>query len=277
MKASLESQYVFIKGRPEIIFRLNYSDYPILHNHEFWEFLIITSGSYSHTINGKTYTIKQGDSYLIRPDDLHSTTSLDNGSSHINIVVPDHVIKKFLDIINLDLYNYLLNKDLVHFNLNYIQIQCIREYGIFIMGNNEESQKHAISNLLVSKFLNYAIDKNVPIMFHKPEWLISLLNTMEKPENLCWRVSDIVDEVHFSRTHLNRIFEKYFNCSVSDYLTNIKFNAAESYLRYSDYSVGEIASLLGFLSVSHFNHLFKEKFNCSPLDYRKSVTHNLID
>ena len=47
-----------------------------LHNHNFYEFFIITKGSVFHEINGETSVLKTGMLYFIRPEDCHRISSL---------------------------------------------------------------------------------------------------------------------------------------------------------------------------------------------------------
>ena len=51
---------------------LNYKDYPILHDHDYWEFFVVCQGSYKHVINGKTVIVSKNSGYLIRPKDYHA-------------------------------------------------------------------------------------------------------------------------------------------------------------------------------------------------------------
>jgi len=49
-------------------------DYPTYHNHHgSWEFMYITSGEYTHTINKQTRILKPHTLCALRPDDEHST------------------------------------------------------------------------------------------------------------------------------------------------------------------------------------------------------------
>ena len=51
---------------------LNYKDYPILHDHDYWEFFVVCQGSYKHKINGKDEIVYKNSGYFIRPHDYHA-------------------------------------------------------------------------------------------------------------------------------------------------------------------------------------------------------------
>ena len=43
----------FADPSKDFAYNLLYHDFPILHTHNYWEFLIVLTGQYKHTINGK--------------------------------------------------------------------------------------------------------------------------------------------------------------------------------------------------------------------------------
>ena len=57
--------------------------------------------------------------------------------------------------------------------------------------------------------------------------------------------------------------------SPSDYIRKVKIDKAKNLLRFSDFSMVEIASYLSFSSQSHFIKLFSEETNLTPKKYRK--------
>jgi len=61
----------FADPSKDYAYNLLYHDFPILHNHNYWEFLIVLSGEYKHTINGKEELINRGQIIVVKPDDYH--------------------------------------------------------------------------------------------------------------------------------------------------------------------------------------------------------------
>lgn len=47
----------------------NYTECPDLHDHDHWEYLIITNGVCRNNINGSDYIMNKGDAVLIKPSD----------------------------------------------------------------------------------------------------------------------------------------------------------------------------------------------------------------
>lgn len=81
-------------------------------------------------------------------------------------------------------------------------------------------------------------------------------------------IQDLADHLAINKAYLMRLFRKYENCTVTDYIHNERINAAKNMLRYSDYSIGEIAHYLRFSSQSYFGSVFKELTGMTPYQFR---------
>ena len=72
-----------------------------------------------------------------------------------------------------------------------------------------------------------------------------------------------------AKTTLMYQFKKYTNCSMIDYLLNVRLTKAKEMLLNSKKSVSDIAEACGFSSSNYFGLIFKKKENLSPANYRK--------
>ncbi len=81
-------------------------------------------------------------------------------------------------------------------------------------------------------------------------------------------IEDLADELGVSASYLSRLFKKETGESVSAYIRKQKIEIAKNLLRYSDYSMIEIANRLAFSSQSHFIQQFREVVGMTPKKYR---------
>ncbi len=81
-------------------------------------------------------------------------------------------------------------------------------------------------------------------------------------------IEDLADELGVSASYLSRLFKKETGDSVSAYIRRQKMEKAKNLLRYSDYSIIEIANRLSFSSQSHFIQQFRELEGITPKKYR---------
>ena len=81
-------------------------------------------------------------------------------------------------------------------------------------------------------------------------------------------IEDLADEFGVSASYLSRLFKKQTGISVSAYIREQKIKIAKNLLRFSDYSMIDIANRLSFSSQSHFIQQFRELVGMTPKKYR---------
>lgn len=85
-------------------------------------------------------------------------------------------------------------------------------------------------------------------------------------------VETLSNHVGLNPSYLSRLFKKETGCSVSEYIRNLKIDAAKNMLIYSEFSPSEIASILAFSDQSHFTETFRK---CTGVTPRKFQTLHL--
>ena len=81
-------------------------------------------------------------------------------------------------------------------------------------------------------------------------------------------VSELAEYTELSPSYLSRLFKKELGISISDYISEKKLEKARNLLKYSNYSLIEIANYLAFSSQSHFIQTFKKSVGLTPKKYR---------
>lgn len=81
-------------------------------------------------------------------------------------------------------------------------------------------------------------------------------------------IQEIADELGISKEYMQKLFKKHEGISITEYISDIKIEAACNMLRYSDRKIQEIAEYLHYGSVSHFSTAFRKKMHQSPKEYR---------
>lgn len=82
-------------------------------------------------------------------------------------------------------------------------------------------------------------------------------------------VDAVADAVGVSSGYLSHLFKKEVGVSVSEYIRQKKVETATNLLKYSPYSMVDIANRLSFSSQSHFIQTFKKVIGMTPLKYRE--------
>jgi len=109
--------------------------YPQIHNHEYWEFHIVTEGKIRHHINGKDYTMEKLDSCLIRPKDEHCVYKIDNQPMELlNIIMNDKIIHVLCSAIGESFYDKIIGmKNELNVKLDNAVYYKINDYLLFLL------------------------------------------------------------------------------------------------------------------------------------------------
>ena len=82
-------------------------------------------------------------------------------------------------------------------------------------------------------------------------------------------VVQLADYIGLNPSYLSKLFKKETGISISIYIQTRKIEAAQNMLKYSEYSISEIASTLAFTTQSYFTEVFRKKVGMSPKKYRE--------
>ena len=73
-----------------------------------------------------------------------------------------------------------------------------------------------------------------------------------------------------SKSALYKSFGEKYNCTVKEFITNIRISAAADLLTNTSTAITEVAEKTGYQNYSCFCKAFKKHFGISPSDYRKN-------
>jgi AraC-like DNA-binding protein len=83
-------------------------------------------------------------------------------------------------------------------------------------------------------------------------------------------LEDLSAQIHLCRSESCRLFKRYMNASMFDYLLDYRIERSLELLRSSALDVTEIAGLVGFANPGYYARIFKRKMGCTPREYRKN-------
>ena len=72
-----------------------------------------------------------------------------------------------------------------------------------------------------------------------------------------------------SESKLKTSFKRQFGCSVTQYIQGRRMSQAEHLLINTDFTMGQIAQMIGYTTSSRFAELFKKSTGILPIEYRK--------
>lgn len=247
--------------------------YTSLHDHDYYEFFIITSGRTNHILNGVRQELCEKTLCLIRPQDRHQFTPLPGGRCiHINLPVTGQKLEQLCAAIGMTLEQLLQlpRRQLLLEDTDFALFkQSAREINLLGETGAPEGCVTAIICQMLVNALVILRKQQVLASTGAPEWLGQVLRRIHSPEYIACQAADIYRLAGYSPPVVIRCFRQYTGETVVSYLTRTKMDSAKRLLSSTDLTVLDIAGRLGYGSVSHFNKLFRAAAGMSPREYRR--------
>ncbi len=86
----------------------------------------------------------------------------------------------------------------------------------------------------------------------------------------------IAEQLHISQSYLTRIIKQKTGVNFTDYLNKLRINMAIKLLldKYKDYTINDIANMVGYSSQHYFSRAFKNYMGLSPNQYKSKNSAN---
>jgi len=96
-------------------------------------------------------------------------------------------------------------------------------------------------------------------------------NIMEKNIQDCPTIIELSKEVGINQTKLKAGFKKVYGQPIKTWLRNKRLSLSKLLLLQDDYSIKEIAGMIGYSNQGHFAKKFEDKYGLLPKDFRASI------
>ncbi len=229
---------------------------------------LIVSGRGSYVCDGKTYELKAGDMFLIKPSQLVQYTADANDPWEYYWI-------GFNGTYAQKIANNLPFKDSSPIYTPESFQEC-KNYLYEIYSNSGTSFANTSSMtgylyLLFSKLSleNQELENNLNISHST--YVINAIKYIQFNYSLDINVNDIASAVGISRSHLYRVFVSNLNQSPIDYLTQYRINEACSLLKNTNLTIAEIATSVGFIDQFYFSRVFKKIKQVPPSKYLQNI------
>ena len=260
---------------------------PLIHQTaRFWFFL---KGKGSIVVDGNDYPIKENTFVAILPwetteinevsEPLHFIKIVYNSNfliDHKSFYNPANEFVSLLEPISRNPVLYLTDKEVEE--IRRIMDSIKNEVGTDSLYDNPESK--SLSNIYVTnKLMELLIDFNrysqkIDLkQKNGQEIALDNRNMIFKyiyshiSENL--NLGKLSEVFYLSESTISRYITSVTGMSFSDLTKEMRITKATDLLTYTDLTVNDIASLVGFADASHLIKVFNEKLELSPSQYRK--------
>ena len=184
-------------------------------------------------------------------------------------------MKSSLALLSPTLYDRLRKESQAYmFTLSAAFLERLTNTCLEIQGRNNQSTPHAEEqcNILFHSLLMQFLRQNQSSS-SIPNELALFIKSLNNPQLSAADIKELQSKLPYSYSNLTRLFKKYTNQTITQYVNNVKLQHAKDLLSTTNMTTLMITNALGFESVSHFNHLFKKHFNTTPTQYRKLMPY----
>lgn len=232
-----------------------------------YQLLYVAAGKTHFFIEGEEKIVTAGHMVLFRPKEeqhyeyygedkpevywVHFTGSdVRNILRHFDIPTDEHVFFSGTPSAYATLFKQMI-EEFQTCRVGYEEMleMCLRQ--LFMLIQRTRLEKPAIVTTQVQEEMNLARQ-----YFHEH---------YNEPIN----IDEFAQSRHVSISLFMRNFKKVFNVSPKQYILNIRMNNAQSLLETTDYTVTEIAAIVGYDNPLYFSRLYHKQKGQSPSDYRK--------
>lgn len=261
------------------------------HLHDFVELAYIAEGQGFHSYNNNEYPIKEGDVFIIEPDQVHSYRSLTNDSLLVyNLLFQPSLLSAEWELLRqvtpfVDFYYvepFLRNTVRFKSHLKLEPTEQIEMKSLILRLILEYKEKKLGYQILcktilieIFVFLSRCYER----MTRQP------LLASDSYELRIRRIADFIT-LHYNKPlsllQISRIcgmsqttfsikFKQYNGLTFIEYRNNIRIKAAQDRLRETSNKISQIALEVGFDDLSFFNQQFKSLVGLTPGQYRKKI------
>lgn len=252
------------------------------HFHDTYELYFLEEGEGCYFIDRETYLVRAGDVVLIKPNQIHKT-SMEKVSRHGRLL---------LQITEAPMDAFLRGSGFLTLEELYDRKGPIvspgREAGAVIrelmLGIGEEIRdrrkgcelmvKVKLLELLVALWrcgkepLSETGERRLA-QAPKHQKVQQVVDYLQANPASRESLEELAGRFYISRSWLSRIFREVTGFSVSEYANIVRVKKAQKLLTHGDYSVTEIAELVGFESITYFERIFRRYTDLTPLGYRR--------
>lgn len=254
----------------------------IIHYHNFYELVIVKSGSGKHITKDGSYTIRPGDAFLIRSGDRHGYCDL-RQLELINLLYRPEKLQFLLDELRTtDGYNFFFETDpdfagkfrfkerLSLMPETMLKIDELTRQMVYEQSGNNSAGALMVKVLFIQ--LITLICRNFEtyqLPFGEVGEITEIIRYLERHCREKISLQLLAKRFGKSVSSLSRLFQNSLNTSPMAYLIRLRLTKAAGELLSSSASIYEISVKYGFHDSNYFSKMFSRQFGISPRSYRQ--------
>lgn len=243
------------------------------HEHDYYELYFLLEGKRDFFVKNKMFSITDNTLVVVPPFTIHKT----EGESYKRINI--NVSSNYLTETQKELLNDLSKKIAIKIEDKYLNlITTLLIEGGKLQSSSIKNKTEYLISLMQTILLFISQQANVPIsaasVSHQPNHaspeVLKIISYVNANYNKEITLKKLCDKFFLSKVSLCKKFKSVMNCSIMEYVNQMRLSKAKSLLRDTSKSIETIAAECGFSSANYFGLIFKKEVGLSPLNYKKT-------
>ena len=214
------------------------------------------SGSYLHTFEDKKLTVSSGCIFLINKNDTYRVKCFEKG--HSICVTFDTECE-----IETDVWDMSTDREVYNLFMKLLKLKNLEDR----------------SNLYMATSIIYALFSKIERLKDTASQESELMKRVDTSRSyIAEHISDgkitsfeLADLCGIGERYYRTLFKKRFGISPGQYVNNVRMNEAAVLLSEGQFSVGEVADMVGVSDLFYFSKLFKKHFGVPPSEYARGA------
>lgn len=253
------------------------------HSHNFHELVIVTHGSAVHWLEGTEFPVTAGDVFLLQGRQRHCFHNRQD-LELINIMYdPEKIALPESELRRMPGYCAMFMLEPTHrrqhrfasrLHLRRVPLAQVEQLAEEMEREDTEKKpgyevalRVRLLELLIFFSRAYTTTDTT-----EAEALLrvgSVIGALENDFFKDWKLADLQEIAHMSRSNLMRVFRQATGQPPIEYLVRLRIQKAMELLRSTDLSITEIAMEVGFGDSNYFARQFRRALGESPREFRK--------
>ena len=282
----LKEKIVYKNELPVNVITANIEEYPI-HFHDDMEVVYVLEGSVIMRNGYYTYSLRQGDVYILNDREMHSFESSGEDNMVMMLQLDLTYFSRYYDNLKNNFFvtdtedDNDESLDVLRNIMARIMMEILQK-GYGYEHKVIESTHNLIACLMADfqyfvmedgKFKNETKNKGNKILAGR---LNRITDYMYDNYNRKLTLSEIAEREHLSIYYLSHIIKEATGLSFQDLLSYIRVEESEKLLLGTNKKISAIAEETGFSAVRYYIKHFEHWFGMHPLEYRKKYIGKII-
>ncbi len=245
-----------------------------MHTHDFSELFYIIGGKGTFVLENTAFPIHPDDMIVVNPYVKHTETSMRENPLEYIVLGIQGLSFQVKDAIAHPEYCLLHFRE-GHGDLRFILRMLVRE-----IQRSDPGREAMCQNLLNVLLLQMQRRREISLMGSNTKQVSRECANVRQYIDTHFKEPLTLDELaakaHLNKFYMSHEFKAAYGMSPINYMIACRVRESKHLLLTTDYSLSQIAGIVGFSSASYFSQSFKKATGMSPQEYRRTAKNEQL-